>query len=1231
MMIKPLISVILFTLTFPAIAQNKPFQSDINNYIENTGIFELNQEEGHTPFIPYRNAAEALISVNSGVPLTLSLNGTWRFFYSDVPEKAPEDFFTLNFNDRKWNDINVPSNWEMQGYGDPLFRNVKPPFKPDPPFVPDEYNPTGSYRKTFMIPPSWKGMQVFLRMEKTASASFVWINGKEVGYNEGAHEPAEYNISDYLKTGKNTLAVLVTKYSDGYYLEDQDYWRLSGIFGDVWLYAAPPVRIFDWFAVTDLDENYRDAKFSLDVILENALPLNGNDLTLKATLFGQGKEITAVMSSSIREISPRSKKTVSMTAEIKNPLLWSAEKPDLYTIIIELLDRSGKPLQALAGKTGFRETEIREQVFYLNGKPLKLNGINSHMQHPVLGHTMDEETIRKDMTLLKQFNINCVRASHYPPENRYLELADEYGIYIVDETGDESHGFQYVSTMAEWEEMYRERARKMVLRDRNHPSVIFWSAGNESGEGDNICAVIDEGKKYDHTRYWMYGGNAFAQKCEEIIGPRYPSVRSLLTDVFTVPSSADPRPSFLDEYVAVTGNGGGGLDEYWELFYKYPRSMGGAIWDFVSTGLADSVRTLRDSSPNNIRVNVMGRAKLVQGYHGKGLDLNGHDQWVEVYNDPRLEISGEKLSLALWVYPRALSNSAGTLITKGNNQFGVHQIGDEFLEFYLTTKSRNTVRIPLPVDWQFKWHFVSAHYDGATMYLTIDGRESERKPVSGKITNTPFPVNIGRNVEIHGQETSVYICDAVVDRVAIFDENIGHGQLVSPAPELLKNAMLWLDFEEMHTEGEFYTYGIGARTYGSIWPDRRPQPEMWQIKKMGEPVRTELLSADEGRVRITNRNLFTNLGEMQTVWFLEADGELIQEGEVSTDIDPGNSEDIIIPFTKPRPEEGQEYSLTLSFRTRDKTLWAEKGFEVAWSQFELPWFAPPGKQQDHDGDVLELSAGDSLVVIKGENFSCSFRKATGRLESVIYCEKEMLKRGPVLNVWRAPLANETDEWNSGRSNNKHRSDFMGRWAATEWYTYGLDRMNEKLISFTSTLNEGRYVEIKAVTVSFPPSGRGAFINDFCYHIFPSGEVKLSHTVTPDGDMPSWLPRIGTEWILDSSLENVEWYGRGPQENYPDRKSGYRTGRYKSTVDAMYEPYLIPQDYGLRTDNRWVRITDARGKGLEFSGDQLFNFSSFPWSSDNLTRALYPFQLKPYDAVTFNFDYATSGVGCTALS
>ncbi|HOO98239.1 MAG TPA: glycoside hydrolase family 2 TIM barrel-domain containing protein [Bacteroidales bacterium] len=1228
---KSLGSVILLTITLSATAQKKPFQSDIYSYIENTGVFELNQEDGHTPFIPFRNSDEALASASSGVPLTLSLNGTWKFFYSDVPEQAPEDFFTQNFNDKKWDQIYVPSNWEMQGFGDPLFRNIKPPFKPDPPRVPREYNPTGSYRKTFAIPSSWKGMQVFLRMEKTASASFVWINGKELGYNEGAHEPAEYNITEYLNTGKNTLALLVTKYSDGYYLEDQDYWRLAGIFGDVWLYAAPQVRIFDWFAVTDLDENYRDAKFSLDVVLENEQPVAEKDLLIKATLYGQGREIISEMSFLVPEIDPHSKKTVSLTDVIKNPLLWSAEKPNLYLIVIELLDKSGKSLQALAGKTGFRETEIREQVFYLNGKPVKLNGINSHMQHPQLGHSMDEATTREDLTLLKQFNINCVRTSHYPPDKRYLELADEYGIYIVDETGDESHGFEYLSARTEWEDMYRERARKMVLRDRNHPCVIFWSAGNESGEGDNICAVIDEGRKYDHTRYWMYGGNAFAHNCEEIIGPRYPSIRSLLTDVFTVPPAADPRPSFLDEYVAVTGNGGGGLDEYWELFHKYPRSMGGAIWDFVSTGLSDSVRTLKDSSPNNIQVNVMGRAELVSGYDGKSLDLNGHDQWVEVYNDPRLEISSDRLTLSLWVYPRALSSSAGTLITKGNNQFGIHQIGDESLEFYLATRNRNTVRIALPGDWENNWHFVSAHYDGESIFLNIDGRESERKPVSGTITNTPFPVNIGRNVEIHGQETSVYICDAIIDRVSIFDENIDHEQLISAATGLKAKSLLWLDFGEMTIDGEFYTYGIGARTYGSIWPDRRPQPEMWQIKKMGEPVKAELLSAASGNVRITNRNLFTNLSEMQSLWFLEADGEIVQEGEISTDIDPGESEEILIPFTRPLNESAREYSLTLSFRTREKTLWADKGFEVAWAQFELPRNVPSGENRDLAGGPPEITAGDSSVVICGKNFSCTFSRITGRLESYIFMDKEMLRRGPGLNVWRAPLANETDEWNFGRSNTRHRSDFMGRWASSEWYTWGLDRIREKLVSFNFSSEKEGYAEIRVHVVSSPSSGRGAFISEFCYHIFSSGEIKISHTVTPDGNMPSWLPRIGTEWILDSSLQNVEWFGRGPQENYPDRKSGYRTGLYRSTVNDMYEPYLIPQDYGLRTDNRWVRITDHRGAGLEFSGDKLFNFSSVPWSAGNLTRALYPFQLIPLDAVTFNFDYATSGVGCTALS
>ena len=535
---------------------------------------------------------------------------------------------------------------------------------------------------------------------------------------------------------------------------------------------------------------------------------------------------------------------------------------------------------------GFKETEIRNQVFYLNGVPLKLNGINSHMQHPEMGHTMNEETIIKDFNLFKQYNINCVRTSHYPPVNRYLELADEYGIYIVDETGDECHATQFLSEMKEWEEMYRERARKMVLRDRNHPCVLFWSAGNESGEGENICKVIEEGKKYDPTRYWMYGGNAFIHPCEEIIGPRYPHLFELITNVLLVPPESDPRPSFMDEYQAVTGNGGGGLDDYWDAIYSHPRSMGGAIWDFVSTGLTEKVRAVKDLSGNNIQVNLMGRAKLVPGHSGKGIDLNGHDQWVEIYRDEALEVAGNQLSLSLWVYPRALSSSAGTLITKGNYQFGIHQSGKDSLEFYVTTNQKHIVRIELPENWEYNWHKVGAIYNGAEIALFIDGKESVRKPVSGNILNTPFPVNIGRNVEIHGQETGVYICDAIIDEVGIFAKEVPSDLLKSPSDDLKKQAALWLDFEEITEDGEFYSYGIGARTYGSIWPDRRPEPEMLQIKKSAQPVKVQWVSAENGEVEIINRYHFTDLKELNTIWMLQADNEIIQKGEISVSLEP---------------------------------------------------------------------------------------------------------------------------------------------------------------------------------------------------------------------------------------------------------------------------------------------------------------------------------------------------------
>ena len=1241
-------------------AQEKPYLEHLSDYIENLAVFEENQEPGRAFHIPEKH---------------LSLNGTWKFSYHESPLDVPKDFFSPSFNDRKWGTIEVPSNWEMQGYGQAIFRNVSAPFMvlppaetmkryreryedpatPEnmkgyllsrmggsltpPPFavsVPQvpEFNPTGAYRTTFTLPKDWKGDQVFLRFEKVASASFVWVNGQEVGYNEGAQEPAEYNVTKYLKPGKNTLAVLVLKYSDGYYLEGQDYWRLAGIFDDVTLYASPQARIWDWQVITDFGPDFKDSDLSVSVQVRG-FDVQADGYKVGAIVSKGGVKVAEMAGEPFR-IGPGSSRTIPLAAKVKAPEKWSADTPVLYDLEMTLSDAAGKVVDRVCKRIGFKKTEIRDGVFYLNGQPVKVSAECSHMQHPTMGHAMTEEVIRRDMEILKQFNFNGVRTSHYPPVNEYLNLADEYGLYIIDETGDESHATEYVSEMPEFTEMYRERVRRMVLRDRNHACVLFWSAGNESGEGMNIAEVVKEGKSLDPTRFWMYGGNAEKNPAEDIVGPRYPIPLEL--EIGYGLDTKDLRPSFMDEYVSVAGNGGGGFDDFWDVIYRHPKLIGGAVWDFVSPGLTQPVRTLQDKSPNAVPAHIMGRAKLVKGPTGMAIDLNKEDQWVHVYRADALEISGEGLTLTLDILPRKYNISGGYLITKGENQFGLKQFRDERLDFYLDNGGKQVLSAPLPAGWEGKWHNVTATYDGKEMRIYLDGVLAASKPMTGAIRNLPLSVCIGRSEDGCGQDTNVFICDAQIDNVGVFAEAVTPGAF-NPA-----RAALWLDFEGEKQEGIFWTYGLGARTYGSIWPDRTPQPEMWQMKKSAQPLSFQLLDAEQGTVEVWNRNPYLNASHYRTSWALTADDEVLASGEMPLDVAPLGREVVRIPLPHPEAVPGREYRLDISSVLAKDEIWADKGHEVSWDQFELTGWNVPASAKPASGKA-RLTRTEKEFVVSGEGFSYRFSAVSGELVSAVVNGKEMLSTPLKLNVWRAPIANEVDGWggsSAGRVNAPGYSA-IGQTAqilAAHYYAAGLDRMAALPIEVNvREAGDDVVVEVRDLALLGSEdkqldayiSGRSysGFEESYRWTIAGDGTLTLHHKVNPQGSMPLWLPRLGLTLSLDKSLDQVTWHGRGPQASYPDRRSGYRLGIWHSDVDAMYEPYLMPQDYGLRMDTRWVRLTDASGQGLEFSMDQPFAFNAYDCTTDNLTKAVYQFDLQRGGDITLNLDYATSGVGCTA--
>lgn len=962
----------------------------------------------------------------------LSLDGKWKFNYSPRPADRPYWFFKSDFDTRGWGEITVPSTWEREGYGVAYYVNTGYTFPVNPPYIDHSDNPVGSYKRSFTVPSDWNGKEIFLSFDGVSAAFYVWINGEQVGYSEDSKTTAEFNITKFLKKGRNEIAVEVYRYSDGSYLECQDFWRLSGIKRSVWLHARPKAYIHDYFARTTLVNDYRDGLLSLSVELANndtrpaGLRLEAGLYDGDTKIFGETREAGEVDSLT----------AVELTAEVPGVRPWSAESPSLYTLVLTLADSRGRVQESISSRIGFRTTEVRDGRFMINGKAVHLKGTNIHEHDPVSGQTIDEALMLKDIRLMKMHNLNAVRTSHYPQPERFYELCDEYGIYLIDEANIESHGIGYhpdvtLAHRPEWFGQHMLRTVRMVERDKNHPSIIIWSLGNEAGDGQNFVETYKWIKGRDDTRPVQYEraekATRTTERHTEIWCPMYPSPGEIEAYALKEGQPGFDRPLIMCEYAHSMGNSTGNLQDYWDIIEKYGLLQGGFIWDWVDQGL--------------------------------------------------LETSED---------------------------------GEEFFA-----------------------------YGG------------------------------------------------------------DFGEPGAPS------------------DGNFCCNGL-------VGPERTPHPALMEVKKVYQYVGFRPADLSEGLVTIRNKYDFTNLSAFNITWEVLANGVLFRSGHLSQlGLEPGDSVTVKIPYGDITPEPGTEYHLNMHVTRADEWGIVPQDHQYASEQMLLPVFTPAVRAGEKSLALLDLRTEGSELTVAGEDFAVVFDMSAGVMKSYVAGGQELLLSGPRPDFWRPPTDND--------------------------YGNGMEKRN------APWREAGNNAVMKSAHISQPVMGSAGvkFVFDIPgaggkkiaglvteYTVNSTGAVDVSFDFEKTDSSLEEIPRVGMQMTLPASFTDLSWFGRGPHENYADRKTSAFAGVYESSVADQYVAYVRPQENGYKTDTRWLRITDSNGRGIRFEGQPLFSFAAMNYLHEDFESpgrlAGYRPDAKlinrhisdvvPRDLVCVNIDYGQMGVG-----
>jgi len=894
-------------------------------------------------------------------------------------------------------------------------------------------NNVGSYKRTIDVPENWKNKNVYIHFAGVSGAMYVYVNGEKVGYNEGSKTASEYNISEYVKTGENQISVQVLRWSDASYMEDQDFWRLSGIERDVYLRAENKTHIKDIKLNGDLSADYSQGLLNLELEIENTSD-NLSSGKIITTLFDGDNQIKRY--EEIFNVDAKKNISKSFSDVISNIKKWSAEIPNLYTITVTLKDNNDNILQSTSLKTGFRNIKIENSQFLINGKPVLIKGVNLHDHDEKEGHVVSKELTLKDLKIMKENNVNAIRCSHYPKNPFFYSMCDEYGFYVIDEANIESHGMGttnqgldnnkekqsvHPAYLPQWKAMHLDRTIRMFERDKNHPSIVTWSLGNEAGNGENFFATYKWLKEHDNTRPTQYEGATMYENTD-IQAPMYDRIPQLIKYAESNPE----RPFILCEYSHAMGNSLGNFKDYWDVIRKYDVLQGGFIWDWVDQGLV-----------------------------------------------------------------------------------GKTESGEEF--------------------WGYGGDFGASH---------------------------------------------------------------------------IKN------------DDNFCLNGV-------VNPDRSAHPALEEMKKVYQSIHFKNANFNTGKVDVYNEYFFTNLNQFNYTWELYKNGAEVAKGNVKPiDVKPGETGILNLDLPKVNEYEG-EFTLNIYAKNTDKLSLIDADSKLAKEQFTYGSYTP--MFLSNNKEKIELMSTKNSLTLKSNAVEVSFDITSGELTALDYGNGNIIKQGMKPNFWRATSDNDF-----GFNMPKHFAIWKN---ATENQTKvsmsfkdGSKVVDLNVVEEKSALqNSDAYLQV----VYQLPENAGKIQLD--YKIDASGQITVTNTLKDiKKDLPN-LPRFGNNFILKNEFSNVNWYGRGPQENYQDRNTAAFVGNYESSVEDLYFPYIRPQENGYKTDVRWLTLTNESGTGIKVLGPKLFSFSvHHQYNSDfdagEKKQQRHTTDITKRDFVNVNVDHKQMGVG-----